>query len=133
MAVILGEAVYARLAAVTGVTDLVGTRIYGGQAPQNPTAPYVVYQEISQHRPSAMGADVGKVRARVQVDSRAVTYKGAKQLANAVQVALQRYSGTSASIEVSAVFLDDDSGEDSYEEEVEMYRVRQTYLIWHGE
>lgn len=52
----------------TAVTDLVANRIYPGQAPQNATLPYVVFNRISAERFPHLGGPSGLVRSRVQFD-----------------------------------------------------------------
>ncbi len=115
------KAIVAVLKANAALTALVSTRVYPIQAPQNVTAPYVTLFRVSADRESAMGADIGIVRARVQVNSWGTTYADAKNVAEAVRGALQRYSGTSASIQVLDVFLL--SEQDLHEPEVPMYHV----------
>ncbi len=79
-----------------------------------------------------MGADVGLVAATIQIDAYAETYAAARSLAEAIRSALQRFSGTVASVEIQSVFMG--SGPlDFYEEPVEAYRVSQDYLFWHRE
>ena len=128
----LNEAIFARLQAVTGVTDLVGTRVFPLLLPQDPTYPAVIYQQITGSRESAMGSDVGLVEATVQIDSYATTYAGARVLAEAVRVALQRFRGTVASVVISDVFVLE-GPLDLYEDAVKKYRVQQDFLVWHRE
>ena len=130
---VLGDAIVTRLEAHAGTAALVAERIYAVRAEQGATPPLIVYQVISETRPSAMGSDTGNVRARVQIDSYAADYDAARALSEQVRAALQRYSATVASVQIDDIQLDDDSGEDTFEDEVELYRVRQDYLIWYRE
>lgn len=94
------DAIQTRLSAVAALTNIVDTRIYYGQLPQNPTYPCVSYHLISEKPEHAMGADTGVVRARVQVDSwgrDSENSPGIDQARNtdaAVVTALSRFRGT---------------------------------------
>jgi hypothetical protein len=75
------------------LTALVGTRVYYVKAPQNVTAPYVTLQKISQNTESVTS---GKryVEARFQISIFDVTYSSIKTIAAAIQMALDKFSGT---------------------------------------
>ena len=132
----LDQAIKSRLEAVAGVTALVGSgssaRIYPMLLPQNPTYPAVRYQQVDGVRESAMGADIGVVSATVQIDSYAETYAGARALAEAVRAALQRFSGTVASVQIDDVFVASGPN-DFYEEQVKARRVQYDFQVWHRE
>lgn len=128
------EALRARLVAVAGVTALVSSRVYPVKLPQSATLPAVTYQRISTVREGAMGADSDIVRVRVQVTSWADSYSGVKSLSEAVRAALQRYSGTSAAVDVRDCFLDSELdlyGED--ESEAGVHAVAQDFILIHRE
>ncbi len=127
----LNEAIFGMLQ-VAGMTAVVGSRVYPLLLPENPTYPAVRYQQLGGARESAMGSDVGLVEARVQIDSYAETYAGARVAAEAVRAAMQRVRGTVASVVISAVFLDE-GPLDLYEEAVRKYRVQQDFIVWHRE
>ncbi len=99
------KAIIARLKGFAGLTALVSQRIYSAIAPQGVVSPYVTLFRVSAGRESAMGADIGIVRARIQVNSWGTTYASAKDTAEQVRGALQRFSGTSASIVVLDIFI----------------------------
>lgn len=119
------KAIIATLKAHAGLTALVSTRIYGVHAPQGVTAPYVTLFRVSAERPSAMGDDIGIVRARVQVNSWGTTYASAKNVCDQARAALQRFDGVAASITVLDTFLL--SEQDLHEPDVPMYHVAQDY------
>lgn len=100
-----GQAIYAKLIATTGVTDLVGTRIYPLELPQDVTYPAIRYQQVSGPRSHVMGADTGTVDGRFQVDAFATTYSGAKALAAQIRLALSRWGGTAGGVTVEHIFL----------------------------
>jgi hypothetical protein len=120
-----------RLAGHAGTSAIVGTRLWFLFLPQNPTLPAVTIQQISGLRESAMGADVGKVQGRVQVDSWGDSRGGAKNLAEQVRAALQRLRGTFDGTTINAAFLDSETEE--FESGSHAWRVRQDYRIWWSE
>jgi putative heme degradation protein len=103
------EAIRTRLTSVSAVTALVSTRIYPNVLPQSPTLPALVYQRIDEQRETAMSADPGVVRARMQVSAWATTFGAARNAAEEVRKALQRYRGTpsGSGTEVLDVFIED--------------------------
>lgn len=128
------ESLKARLGAVSGVTDLVSTRVYPVKLPQGPTLPAVTYQRISTIKESAMGNDAGISRTRFQVTCWAETYSALKGVSEAVRAALQRFQGTSGGVEVLDSFLENDmdiySGEES---DFRVYGEMQDYIWIHRE
>lgn len=128
------KALYARLQSVAAVTDLVSTRVFPVTLPQNITYPCVSYQIISAQRRSVFGRDTGDVRARIQIDSwgeKVASAAGARVTAEAVRGALQRWSGASADVTISAIFLEDERHE--YDDKTGLYRVSQDYFVWYKE
>jgi len=122
------DAVRTRLTAHAGTSALIGTRAFFGFLPQNPTLPASVVQQITGARVHAMGADVDKFEALVQVKAHATTRAGAKALAEQHRAALQRYSGTSASTVVHDTFLVVE--DDEMEPEAGIWTVRQDFRVW---
>jgi hypothetical protein len=93
--VILEATLFAKLSATSGLTALVGTRIYPLIMPQGATYPAVTYQRIStEPRESCMVADCGIARARIQVTAWAEAFSAAKAIADQVRQALQRWTTT---------------------------------------
>lgn len=106
------DALYTRLQAVTGVTDLVSTRIYPAKTEnQNPTAPYVTYEILNTDRVSAFGSDSGDVTSEIrfhvwaQDTSSLSAYDSTRNVALEIRGALQRYRGTSATVAVGDIFI----------------------------
>lgn len=122
------NAVRTRLTEHAGTTALIGTRAWYGALPQDATFPACSVQQISAPRISAMGADVDKVESRQQVRACAKTRAGAKALADQVRAALQRFSGTVASVVIHDCFLVDESPE--YEDATKVYAVRFDFKVW---
>lgn len=127
----LNEAIYGRLQAVTGVTNLVGTRVYPVVLPQSPTYPAIRYQQTAGSREPAMGSNSGLVKTTVQIDSYSDTYEQARQVAEEVRSALQRFGGTVAGVVIESVFVEGPL--DVFEEEIKKFRVQQDFTVWHRE
>lgn len=128
----LEEAIYYILTEDSGVSALIGTRVYPLVIPQNATLPTVVYQEISSVLTHQMRPMIGLTRARYQFWCWAATYTGADALAEAVRLALDGYSGTANNVRIDSIQLQDES--DKIERVVygvDRYRKRFDFFIWY--
>lgn len=104
------EAIVARLAAVSGLTALIGTqptmRCYPRLAPQRPTYPIVVYTRSEpEERERAMGSDPGLVHSHwafVVVDSNVTMVRN---VAEQLRLALERWRTTSNGTTVQDTFI----------------------------
>ena len=117
-------ALVARVGAVAAITSLIGTapvRIYPITLPQACTLPAICYQRQPGLRVRAMHQDTGIVRARFWLHIYGADYDDAKSVADAVIAGLNRWSGTSASVVVQEIRIDD--GQDSYEPDLRQHRV----------
>lgn len=125
------EALYTRLTSVAGLTALVGTRIYPRQLPQNPAYPCLMYARVSAERESAMGADTKLVAGRWQVSSWGKTYTDARDTAEQVRLALERYRGTSSGTVIQDIFIESEN--DFPPELVDgelIYQIASDFLVW---
>jgi len=121
----------ARLSTFAGLMPLVGPRVYPLRLPQTATMPAVTYQRIDGPRESGIAGEHGMAHPRIQVDSWALTYGGAKAVAEQVRAALQRWSDATTTPVVLDSFI---GGEiDIYESDVELNRVSMDFIIWHRE
>ncbi len=109
----LSGALWTRLQAVTGVTDLVVARIWPSKNDiTKPTFPYVTWELVNADRSSAFGSDTGDVEAivRYHVWAKATTavrgYASADGVIEAIRVALQRFKGTLDSTVIQDIFVD---------------------------
>lgn len=139
------ESLVAILKGDATVAGLVGNRIFPKILPQNVIYPAVRYQRISTARDqfrvlSRSGGKATRQQSRIQVDSWALTEAVAQQVGAAVRGALDGFAGTSAALQIDQLWIEDEGGDT--EENVEggageggahLYRVRQDYLISHGE
>jgi len=111
----------AALIAASAVTALVGQRIAAGVLPQGELRPYVTYSLVAGERIPSM-TDSGVMRhARMQLNCWSPSYSVAKQIALAVQTAIE----TSALFEV--VFIGD---QDLYDAETDLFYVVLDYSVW---
>ena len=102
--------IYTRLSGYSALTDLVGTRIFPNQLPQNTTLPAITYHRVSGQRFSAMSGDSGVVKARFQFDiwgDGVKSYKPCIDIREALRGALQRYSQTTGTRIFDIYFLNE--------------------------
>lgn len=105
------NAIYARLTAVSAVTDLVSTRIYPikKDTGSKVTWPFVTYSTIRREPVRAMGSDPGMSASLLTLDiwtKDAGAFDAGVAIAQAITGALQRWSGTAGGIVVDQIFLD---------------------------
>lgn len=129
-------AVRTLLAADSGVSALVSSRIYPLRLPQNATLPAVVLFTIDGPRQSTFDGPNGLVQSRVQVDCYGGEMGGGAYIdmhsvLTAVRKALNGYSGTSAGVSIRSVQMD--SERDLLEPETSVPRVSADFMIWHDE
>ena len=117
----------------TGVAAL-GNRIYPLKLPQKVAYPAVVYQRISTVRHPAFKRDATAVEPVIQVDiygHQSGGYEAFADVADAVRVALQRYSDVDSGGDILDTFID--AERDDYEENTELYRKSFDIRPWYRE
>lgn len=90
------QAIYVRLMGQSSITALIGDRVYPNAAPQKSDAeilPYVVYHAVDKTHEHHMKGSSGVCWSRVQLDIFAGTYARVKQVAEAIRLVLQGFSG----------------------------------------
>lgn len=127
------EALYAHLKSYTGLTNLVGTRIYPLVLPQNPTLPAIIYQKISRVGGRALSSPSPRyVRARFQISCWGASYGSVKDVAEQVKAALQDYHGVMGGTGgVTVLDADVANEQDIYEPEVGIYHLPVDVFIYH--
>jgi len=135
----IGNAIFARLASVSGVTALVGanpSRIWPGAGPETPARPYLLYNQISS---GAVDTRALRGRARIfrtlqQIDVYADTAAQADALAKTVRGAFDGIDEetTWGGMTIMLSMFDDqfDSG---FEPATNLHRIIQQYRIVHKE
>ena len=108
------------LAANSGVTALVSTRLYVQRVPQDGSFPCVQYNIIDIVPVKSKSKSGDSDFSRVQINCYGKSYAVSTELADAVRTALEAYSGTINTIKVSYIELltvseavDDNSENDS--------------------
>lgn len=98
------KAIYARLAAVAGVSALVSSRIYPQLAPQDTALPYIVFRETSSqvYQSKTPSAD-GLTRSELEVHCVADMPLAATTLAEEVRKALHGFSGAAGGVTVTSI------------------------------
>ena len=129
------EALRARLVADTAVAGMVGQRIYPLVAPAKAALPAIVYQRISGMRVATHDGPSELAHPRIQFACIGTTYAGAKNLANAVRVALDGYSGTSSEVQVFVALLANEFDFFTFEsdEAASTCTVLVDFMVWHRE
>lgn len=123
--------IYTRLTGYSGLSALVGTRIYPNTIEQNATLPLIVYRRISADRASAMVDDTGTVDARFQFDVYDDQYTdGVRPVTEQLRKALQRYNGTNT-VTIQSIFLLNET--EYYDDTTELYRVSIDFRIIYNE
>ena len=121
------EAIFTLLQSLSPITDLVGTRVYPLQMPQNPTYPCLVYRLISDRSLDWVEGDGGMYWPRFQFDCFAQSYGQAKRLARTLRLQLSGYSGLVGEIDLCRIsFLNE---VDDFEPVAEVYRVAVEFRI----
>ena len=111
----------AAMIAAPAVTALVGQRIAAGILPEGELRPYVTYALVTGERIPSM-TDSGLMRhARMQVNCWSPSYGEAKQIALAVQTAIE------ASALFDVVFISD---QDLYDPETNLFYMVLDYSVW---
>lgn len=125
------EAIIQRLLATSGVTSIVGTRVFPGAKPGGASLPAIVFNKISGGPIYADEGEVGLDESRIQIDCWGATYTAAKNLSRAVRGSLSGYVGTSQGTETLFCSLDierdiRESGSNASEY---LYRTSMDFLI----
>ena len=87
--------IYSKLASSPGVARLVGFQIYPIAVPKGASMPFVIYKRANVRREGTLGnTPLFMPEVSLQVASWALTYEGAKDLADEVRLALDGHTGT---------------------------------------
>lgn len=130
----LASAIYQRLAGHAPLAALVGTKIYPSRAPDEAALPYVTHMDMAAlDQARDLGGAGGLAQARVQVDAWAATATEAKRIGDAVQAALEDFTGTVAGVRIADVTLiggfDDWEGGDGDTPGI-IYRRMREFYVW---
>jgi len=128
------QALHTKLAGTAALTALVGERIYFRKAPQDVLKPYLVFFKVSAPREHSHDGASGLAVTRWQFSTFAETYKGAKDVTQQIQAALQGFSGVmggDGGVFIGASLYVDEN--DYYESDSRLFHIAADYRIWHEE
>ncbi len=117
----------------TDLTDLIDTKIYPDQAPQNVAMPYIVYFRISGQRVRSLDGPNRLIHPRLQYDVLAATRQEAKDIAAVFRNFLDGYQGDIGGLYAQKIEVSDDR--DFFEEpihgdEVGARGVSLDVMVW---
>lgn len=117
--------------AQTAVSALIGTRLYPGHAPQNPTYPLATYHRVSGTRVSSLGGDSGLADPRFQFSAQSPSYATARSVAEAMRAALSGYQGLMGATDVRASAASSDI--DIYYDDIGVWQSSFDVFLTHQE
>lgn len=120
------------LKADAGITAIVSDRVYPLRRLQGSDYPAVMVTRVSGAPLYAEDGEVGLQSARVQVDSWAMNYTQAKDLAQLVRSRISAFSGVHSGINFSYIMLDEErdlseSGANAAEYPT---RIAMDFIVW---
>ena len=127
------DGIYSYLTSQSTITDIVGTRIYPGLLPQDPTLPVVVFFNIGSEPVAMQDQKPIAMITHIQVDCFALTIRAAKILDKKIKEALllDSYQGVMfGSSPIRRVELIE-GGVDDFDDIPNNFRVTSDYQIWH--
>jgi len=131
---LIEQAILKELIGTSGLTSLVGQRIYYIKAPQDISNPYIVFSKMSAPREHDHDGSSGLASSRFQFSIFAQTYREVKLITVQIQSALQAFKGTmggDGGVVVNGAFYQNEV--DFWEENIKLYHTDCEYLIWHNE
>lgn len=110
--------------------------IHPVMAPQNASMPLVVYRRTGTRRDRSLLGNVGRPVATFSVSVVSYTYSEAKDIADAIRLELDNFTGTSEGVTIVNTALVSEA--DNYERPLEgqatpMYRIDQVYEVRYHE
>ena len=124
-------ALFAVVTGDAGVAALIGTRLYPGHLPQNPTYEAMTYRRVNTGRPHAHDGPGDLAKARFQFSCFGATYSAARTLANTLRTAIDGYKGTVAGVRIDGILFIDE--QDAYEDETGVYMLPIDFRVIHKE
>ena len=91
---------FGRLSGQTAVSQYVGSRVYPLIAPMGTPMPLVVYQRTAVERPRSLVGNVGNPVVTLQLTTYDTSYTSVKQIARAVRLAVDNWTGTTAGVTI---------------------------------
>lgn len=114
--------ILARLEGDAPLTALVGTRIYAGSLPQDPTYPCVLFVNTSQNPINALSGEADLKNDNYQVTAYSKTYDEARSVLAAASAAIAPFGPDLAAVRVG--------GSPAYEDDAKIWQKSNDYSIW---
>lgn len=125
----LGAVIAARLTGYSGVSALVGTRIYPLELPQKPTYPAIRYQRISN---TDTNGNTALRETRWQIDCWGQTYAAATALAAQVKAAFEGFTDTNQTPGIKQSYVVNEG--DDYDDQAKVFRtIVEVILVTTGD
>jgi len=121
---------YQRLTSQTSVSQYVSSRVFPLIAPQNTPLPLIVYQRTAVERPQSLAGNVGNPIVTLQLTTYGTSYTSVKQIARAVRLTIDGWTGTTASVTLQRTTLTSEAdGLDlpADDQMLPYYNVQQTF------
>lgn len=96
---------FQRLTSQTAVSQYIGSRVFPLIAPMNTTMPLVVYQRTAVERPQSLTGNVGNPVVTLQLTTYGTSYTSVKQIARAVRLAVDNWTGTTSGVTIQRTTL----------------------------
>lgn len=143
---LIEEALFSMLDADAAIANIVGNNIFPVTLPQylqkeqaaNPSYPAVVFSLVSRQRSDTHDGPTGLVESQYGFACLSRKYLEAKQLAEAVRLALHGQAAAMQAIygdDVKGIYLDDEADDYIFDEveSLSLYEVAMTFVIQHSE
>ena len=118
----------------SGLSALISTRLYDGQAPQGAALPYVEFTKTDWQPVAGVQVNSGWGHSRVTFSAHAATLLAAKQVMLQVRAAFDRYHGTASGVAIDAVgTLATGEGGEDYDYELDHHLVDEEIEFFHTE
>ncbi|NBW19111.1 MAG: DUF3168 domain-containing protein [Caulobacteraceae bacterium] len=121
---------FQRLTSQTAVSSLVGQRVFPLIAPTGTPLPLVVFQRTNVDRPRSLTGNVGNPVVTLQLTTYGTSYTSVKQIARAVRLAVDNWTGTTANVTIQRTTITGESDGVEMPQDDQMlpyYTVEQTY------
>ena len=125
-------AIYSRATTHGGLSALISTRAYFVRGPQKPIKPFLVFTRVSSEREHAMGLDANPTHARFQFMAMAADADGARNVADQIKAAFDRWSGTVDTTVIQGT-LRDGADLDLYDDTTKTYMASVDFMIHYEE
>ena len=121
---------FQRLTSQTSVSQYIGSRVFPLLAPTGTPLPLVIYQRTAVERPQSLAGNVGNPVVTLQLTTYGTSYTSVKTIARAVRLAVDGWTGTTASVTIQRTTLQTESDGVELPQDDQMlpyYSVQQSY------